>query len=607
MKRGAKNLSLIFLTLFLIFSLLNLVSAEVSEDELFYPEDAMPCNLKDVTELIERYAETCQKFVKGMTYRCETTNPDHPNRDVSITFEGTHVTDVYKKECLEMKKILWDECYIPYSGSGRVSIPGYLGSVLELQNARIGYPNVGSAPSCFKIRGADLCDTGELEGHTSGRVLVAECKAEIDEINGELAMHVQKAYRNLLYTKSELVDDGYVWFNEAPKSAKINGLRKRAETASMSLGRTAYDSNRITELDEFRVAMTYYLKAKGGAYNLAKEYYDFKPWSNEFFPSFPNRGRYTGKEELIILSFPPKLFPLVEFRSYCLHHYRGGICYGMVELVSAFYLNTWPSDNELPSCDYDSVKFLINRAMNAIAETTPKRISSISLNSMSQACGATQSITTWLSAKQNRLPFLVRIDIPRLPVIFERSMATELDKYKLVIGYLSYGRAKKLLVSGYIIQPIFGIFSNYPTDYHYIKAGSHALLAIKADSNGDIIVYDPNFQVLNTLRSQKMVGDDMIILSPMIGYGEPFFPMKPRFRIMDNGIKSTGNFLLHTKNCKCDKICEDYNNENYYFLQNGVRTHLSLTNLDWAIRFLSDDYFSKRLEYQYADSACFDN
>ena len=594
-KKKAINLFLVLFILLLIVQLNFVLSFD--NPSFFYPEDARPCNLDDVTELIERYAETCQRKEGPFPYYCNDINSD--NYGIGITFRERHVDDVHNDDCLDLANKL-NECYIPLTGSGRSSLFSYLGSVLELKNLRIGYPNVGAAPTCFMIiNDVNLCDTANLDSS------VALCKKEMNEIDYE--PYIKKAERNLLYTKSELVDDGYAWFNEAPKSAKINGLRKRAETASMSLGRTAYDSNRITELDEFRVAMTYYLKAKGGAYNLAKEYYDFKPWSNEFFPSFPNRGRYTGKEELIILSFPPKLFPLVEFRSYCLHHYRGGICYGMVELVSAFYLNTWPSDNELPSCDYDSVKFLINRAMNAIAETTPKRISSISLNSMSQACGATQSITTWLSAKQNRLPFLVRIDIPRLPVIFERSMATELDKYKLVIGYLSYGRAKKLLVSGYIIQPIFGIFSNYPTDYHYIKAGSHALLAIKADSNGDIIVYDPNFQVLNTLRSQKMVGDDMIILSPMIGYGEPFFPMKPRFRIMDNGIKSTGNFLLHTKNCKCDKICEDYNNENYYFLQNGVRTHLSLTNLDWAIRFLSDDYFSKRLEYQYADSACFDN
>ena len=554
-KKKAINLFFVLFILLLTVQL-NFVSAENTEGDFFYPEDAMPCNLDKTTEYLEEYLVNC-KELQHLEYRCD--NPNSPYYGFGIQFPDGWDVDFYNDACKETRKKL-DNCYIPISGSSQ-DADDYVGASIELDNTIIGFPYVAvdEAPSCVAIMiGADLCST-------DGMKLVESCESEMSQIDYE--PYIKRAERNLLYTKSELVDEGYVWFSEAPETAKINGLRKRAETASMSLGRTAFDDFDNNDLDfnlySFRISMTYYSKAKGGAYPLARGYYGFKELTGDDTPTFMNKARNIGKirpwgDELI-----------------CLMLYNKGICSGITYTVSAFWQNTYPKNDEVVACTEESVIRFLDEVKN-INENNLVRQYKKSLSSLSFECEQVQSVVTYLFifGKSGHDKHLLDIKIGG-DYNFE-NLNTEFFTLRLILADISR------------LRPVHIIYSIFVPNNHpmYLSVPGHAVIGSELVGVRQLGVYDPSdffgfpTYLQLTLQNNKLYVYDEPSQSLIVLHPEP-----------------TNNYNLHTKNCKCDKICEDYDANAKALAQTGLDVILDPVSTP-------DGNFAKWLEYQYADSAC---
>jgi len=135
--------------------------------------------------------------------------------------------------------------------------------------------------------------------------------------------------------------------------------------------------------------------------------------------------------------------------------------------------------------------------------------------------------------------------------------------------------------------------------------GGHMTLALEPTSSGDLLIYDPNFQGGS---------DGKITLDYKIDNECNLLRFKYPPSLFLPGVHPEGDgktesiywptsnlFYIHQQNCKQAGICPNYN-DYYLFDVNGQsRVHLSQLGLDDAV-MLSDDYFSKWLEYQYADN-----
>jgi len=235
------------------------------------------------------------------------------------------------------------------------------------------------------------------------------------------------------------------------------------------------------------------------------------------------------------------------------------------------------------ACDVDFLTTEIDEVIKIGEGNLRTRKVTFSLKKASQSCMEIINANSYYL--QKKFEGYNADDLPWVDSSEDVVFPDQREIYLSKVDSLSEGVAPSGVLAGY--EPTTNIFGTVTgVDRVY-----HSIFYLMAGGSGNLLVYDPN-----------NIG--ISVISPIMTLDKKLVIDYHNFILwLDD---DTPNYLLlHTKNCKCPHICEDYSNENYYFIKNGERTHLSLIDLDWAIDFLSDEFFNKWLEYQYADYACF--
>ena len=131
------------------------------------------------------------------------------------------------------------------------------------------------------------------------------------------------------------------------------------------------------------------------------------------------------------------------------------------------------------------------------------------------------------------------------------------------------------------------------------------IFAIDVASNGEVSFYDSNLNQLNTIYPTSVYTDAVdksskIVLSPSQA-GDYGIGTTQVFKIFGDEPQKTNNYLLHTKNCRCSLICEDFleldNPDSIVF-----RDYENVVIPYWT----TNDEFNIWLKYQHADNRCTD-
>ena len=566
---------LLFILLSIFFSLNFILSFE--NNEAFYPESAMSCNLDEVTGYLEEYLAGCLKKERSVSSCNDPLNQNEDRPD--FYFAEVHYEKDDSMECDYILKQMFN-CNLDIH-SGPSYVMNIVGSEMSKRTVQSGeYLPLTDGP-CFRLK-IEMGTQDDFLCLEEAKALVESCEDERHELqNG----HIIKYEREKRYWTAESVNQGYIWSNSAPDSAKINGLRKRAEAPFMSFEKKYnWETNQLeqpelSEITKFQVSMTYYLKAKSGAYGLAKNYYDFKEFSGEntlYFPPFLNNmGFYKFEEQdsSVCVSFNPNF---------------KGICWGASNVVNLFYKNTYTRG---VNANCDTLDWLFSDVANAV-NVPGTRIDAPALRDLSYTCFSKMNAYASLIQKAQGSPSIIQVG--KEPDFFPVCLGETYNDYLTIMNALS---------KGYPLAYQFEVWAAYRRQVITLFA-AHATLALEPTSSGDLLIYDPNF---------KGGSDGKIKLEydfePLceLGFKYPIPGILDPLNYRGSAIAETihpflGNlFYIHQQNCKQAGICPNYND--YYLLdingQNSV--HISEIGLDGAL-LLSDDYFVKWLEYQYADN-----
>ena len=507
----------------------------------------MDCTMEGNMQLLSGYINTCYKSVTEDFDCGDRTISVQAYRDIRLTLGTSPEAISY---CGSLINQLTDCGVKPEIYQGP-KIP-YVQAMIDLNTISATTPLPPPNTACGETGGvAYLCKSEPVPNQElCGKLLINSQQKKIAEVTKEMVGNL-----------SSLVSGGYVWDDtpytidwpeptpdetvRVPTSAKINGLRARANDPSQSfkIGKT------LSELEKFYISKYYFLTAHEGAYFLAKEYYGFKPFDpNKNSLGFDNKPVHVMHQMDEYCTITPGIFDL------------GGICEGMTQMVDAFWKNS----------DATSKTYLSREQLTDIFVYAPETGLRVKAPALRDIAGVpsddVKKRITYLQNNQARsnLDLIIGMNMYELKEAGITDLLTPHSFYVKLLNSLAIGRPD--------------IFGYIPFPYYY---PGHAVLLVNADKEGNLIVYNSNTDTIGLtelkpgfISSKGLSFEESVLKSD--GKKEGHKPVFIEDKTKDGSYKPNTNLGLHTKNCRCSGICGTI-----------IRTTLQ-----------------EELEYEFADNGC---